>query len=509
MTRQNAENSQQAAALMSEVDAQVSELERGARRDGDVDGGDPGVEPAGRARSSRRSTRSRSRPTSWRSTPPSKRRAPARPAWASRSSPTRSATWRSARRRRPRTPPTLIEESIATLAGRQRARSNRWRRRSAPSPTSVTKVKGLVEEVSEASRQQTQGIDQVSQADRADGEGDADHGGDRGGERRGERGAERAGRSARWRSCGGSKRSSAPIATRRQRPTAQERADRASAPDRPTATARPRSRRRRDEPPRRFESGETKLVLSRVPLMPPDTGDGAGTRRRAGECSPPTPSWRGMFVADALDHLGTIEATHPAARGRRPATPSSLNDVFRPFHTIKGNAGALGVDLGPGVRAQGREPARPGRSGTHRDRAAEIDVVLKAVDLLHAHDSASCRRASPGKPAPTSTPRRAQALMAGGRRAGAAEPPRRPTRRRPGETAATVLADAPLARSRARPTSARPSTTGRARSRSTRASSTTSSTWSASWSSRSRSSPEDPALLSARRRAPQPATSRS
>ena len=70
---------------------------------------------------------------------------------------------------------------------------------------SVAQVKGIVDEVREASQQQTQGIDQVVAGDRADGEGDADDGGDGGGERGGERGAERAGRdvdgrrpAARW-----------------------------------------------------------------------------------------------------------------------------------------------------------------------------------------------------------------------------------------------------------------------------------------------------------------------
>src|SRR6185436_9834231 len=50
----------------------------------------------------------------------------------------------------------------------------------------------------------------------------------------------------------------------------------------------------------------------------------------------------GMFVAEALDHLGTIEATLLRLE-EAPADRALINDVFRPFHTIKGNAGALGV----------------------------------------------------------------------------------------------------------------------------------------------------------------------
>ncbi len=88
----------------------------------------------------------------------------------------------------------LIEESIAKARERRQpgraGRGGDCRR----SPSSVSKVKGLVDEVSVASRQQAQGIDQVSQAICADGEGHADHRGDRGRERGGQRRAERAGR---------------------------------------------------------------------------------------------------------------------------------------------------------------------------------------------------------------------------------------------------------------------------------------------------------------------------
>ena len=103
MTRKNAENTHQAAGMMADVEQQVHGANAALERDGRVDVGDQGIERQGRPRSSRPSTRSPSRPTSWRSTRRSKRRAPARPAWASRWSPTRCATWRSGRRRRPRT----------------------------------------------------------------------------------------------------------------------------------------------------------------------------------------------------------------------------------------------------------------------------------------------------------------------------------------------------------------------------------------------------------------------
>ena len=54
------------------------------------------------------------------------------------------------------------------------------------------------------------------------------------------------------------------------------------------------------------------------------------------------PEMLSMFVGEALDHLGTIESVVLQLEGA-PADVKLLNDVFRPFHTVKGNAGALGV----------------------------------------------------------------------------------------------------------------------------------------------------------------------
>ena len=58
----------------------------------------------------------------------------------------------------------LIEESIEKAQDGNAQGRSRWRRPSRASPRASTQVKGLVDEVSVASRQQAQGIDQVSQA---------------------------------------------------------------------------------------------------------------------------------------------------------------------------------------------------------------------------------------------------------------------------------------------------------------------------------------------------------
>jgi methyl-accepting chemotaxis protein/methyl-accepting chemotaxis protein-1 (serine sensor receptor) len=110
----------------------------------------------------------RSRPTSSRSTPRWKQRAPAKRAWASRSSPTKSAISRSdhlAQRSAQAAKDTagLIEESITKAQGGSQ-KVKQVETAITGITASVKQVKTLVEEVSAASQQQAQGIDQVSHA---------------------------------------------------------------------------------------------------------------------------------------------------------------------------------------------------------------------------------------------------------------------------------------------------------------------------------------------------------
>lgn len=90
-----------------------------------------------------------------------------------------------------------------------------------------------------------------------------------------------------------------------------------------------------------------------------------------------------MFVAEALDHLGTIEATLLKLE-EAPGDKTLMNDVFRPFHTIKGNAGALGVATVQGLAHKVENLLDRCRSGQHTVGSLEIDVVLKSVDLITA-----------------------------------------------------------------------------------------------------------------------------
>jgi two-component system chemotaxis sensor kinase CheA len=93
------------------------------------------------------------------------------------------------------------------------------------------------------------------------------------------------------------------------------------------------------------------------------------------------PELAGMFIADAADHLGTIEASILKLEAA-PTDLKLVNDIFRPFHTVKGNAGVLGITSIQEFAHKVETLLDLARSGKHPMGPAEIDLVLKTVDLL-------------------------------------------------------------------------------------------------------------------------------
>jgi two-component system chemotaxis sensor kinase CheA len=93
------------------------------------------------------------------------------------------------------------------------------------------------------------------------------------------------------------------------------------------------------------------------------------------------PELAGMFIAEAVDHLSSIEALVLQVEVD-PDDTKLLNDIFRPFHTIKGNAGALGVTSVQELAHVVESLLDLGRSGEHHIGAVEIELILKSVDLL-------------------------------------------------------------------------------------------------------------------------------
>ena len=88
-----------------------------------------------------------------------------------------------------------------------------------------------------------------------------------------------------------------------------------------------------------------------------------------------------LFIAEALDHLGTIEVKL-LELDDRPEDTSLLNDIFRPFHTVKGNASALGIVSVERVAHKVENLLDLARSGKIQVGAPEVDLVLRAVDVL-------------------------------------------------------------------------------------------------------------------------------
>ena len=139
------------------------------------------------------------------------------------------------------------------------------------------------------------------------------------------------------------------------------------------------------------------------------------------------PELAGMFFGEALDHLGSIEATVLALESA-PSDVTLLNDLFRPFHTIKGNAGALGITSVQEAAHTVESLLDLGRSGKHVIGPAEIDVILNAVDVLTAMIGGLKLRVD-GQAAPDSTAERraliaeVERIIAGGSTSAAPPPP--------------------------------------------------------------------------------------
>jgi two-component system chemotaxis sensor kinase CheA len=132
--------------------------------------------------------------------------------------------------------------------------------------------------------------------------------------------------------------------------------------------------------------------------VPETRAAGAGTPDDAElEILGSDPKLVSMFIAEALDHLGTIEATILQLESS-PGDTRLLDDVFRPFHTIKGNAGALGLSSIQELAHAVETLLDLARTGALTIGPDEADAVLKAVDILTSLVSDLTRRLA-GEPA--------------------------------------------------------------------------------------------------------------
>jgi two-component system chemotaxis sensor kinase CheA len=86
------------------------------------------------------------------------------------------------------------------------------------------------------------------------------------------------------------------------------------------------------------------------------------------------------FVAEALDHLGSIEASVLALE--EGGDGQAVDEVFRLFHTIKGNAAALGFTQIEGLAHTVEDLLDRARAGAIQIGGEQVEVILTAIDLL-------------------------------------------------------------------------------------------------------------------------------
>jgi two-component system, chemotaxis family, sensor kinase CheA len=108
------------------------------------------------------------------------------------------------------------------------------------------------------------------------------------------------------------------------------------------------------------------------------------------------PEFVAMFITEALDHLESIEALVLEIE-KTPDNRELLDNVFRPFHTVKGNAGALGFKPMQELAHKVENLLDLARKGKHKVGPEEIDIILKAVDLTRAL-LGDLKQISEGKP---------------------------------------------------------------------------------------------------------------
>ncbi len=89
------------------------------------------------------------------------------------------------------------------------------------------------------------------------------------------------------------------------------------------------------------------------------------------------------FFAEAIDHLQQIEAAL-LALDQEPENPEALNSIFRSFHTIKGNAGFLGLVPMHTLAHEVESLLDLARNHQLRLNAAIITEILRSRDALQA-----------------------------------------------------------------------------------------------------------------------------
>ena len=120
------------------------------------------------------------------------------------------------------------------------------------------------------------------------------------------------------------------------------------------------------------------------------------------------PDMAGLFVGEAQEHLADIEG-RVLAGGDGPLDRTIVEAIYRPFHTIKGNANAVGARTIAGIAHQIESLLDAIRDGQRPPQTADVDVILQATDRLKAMVETIARAieggTSPRDPVPSEQPR--------------------------------------------------------------------------------------------------------
>lgn len=92
------------------------------------------------------------------------------------------------------------------------------------------------------------------------------------------------------------------------------------------------------------------------------------------------------FLQESAEHIEAIEAALLEVE-RAPADLSKINDLFRPFHTIKGAAGFLNLTDVNSLTHEAETLLDQARKGQRQITPGVIDLVFDVVDLLKAQMS--------------------------------------------------------------------------------------------------------------------------
>ena len=130
--------------------------------------------------------------------------------------------------------------------------------------------------------------------------------------------------------------------------------------------------------------------------IPPGSGDSGDTEVFA------------EFVSESISHLDTIEINLVSLE-TSPNDLTIINNIFRPFHSIKGVAGFLGLKAIHHICHEVETTLQLARSGEATITADVSDVLLELVDLLRGLISALKQGAGNAGAAPV--PERAEALL--------------------------------------------------------------------------------------------------